>query len=231
MANLRILLADDHTILRAGLQMLVEAQPDMEVVGQASNGHEAVRLAQIQQPDVLVMDISMPELGGIEATEQIQQHCPRVRVLVLTRHSDQGHLRRLLQAGARGYLVKKTAPAELIAAIRSVAAGGLYLDPTLTDPLVASIARSESREAQPASPVAQAMLAGAITQREQAVLRLFAWGRSAQEIATELSISSKTVDYHKTRASEKLGLRNRTDIVRYALSQGWLQADEAPDEP
>jgi DNA-binding NarL/FixJ family response regulator len=173
----------------------------------------------------------MPDLGGMEATEQIGQHCPGVRVLVLTRHSNQGHLRRLLQAGAHGYLVKKTAPAELIVAIRSVAAGGTYLDPTLAGPLVASIARSEPREAQPASSSAGASPAGALTLREQEVLRLIAWGLSAQEIATQLSISAKTVDYHKARASEKLGLRSRTDIVRYALSQGWLQLEEVPDEP
>jgi DNA-binding NarL/FixJ family response regulator len=221
MAKLRIFLADDHAVLRAGLRMLIEAQADMGVIGEAGTGWEAVRQTKECQPDIIVMDISMPELGGAAATEQIKQVCPRARVLVLTRHGDQGYLRRLLRAGASGYVLKKTAADELINTIRVVAAGGTYLDPSLAGDLLESlVGRSAAKTEQ---------LWGELTERETQVLYLIAWGQSHKEIAEQLDISVKTVEYHKADAAEKLHLRSRTDILRYALAQGWLQEGNGPE--
>jgi DNA-binding NarL/FixJ family response regulator len=222
MTRLRIVLADDHAVVRAGLELLINAQADMEVVGHAADGREGVRLAQDAQPDVIVMDVSMPDLGGVEATAQIKRECPEVRVLTLTRHDDQGYLRRLLRAGAAGYVLKKTAADELITAIRNVAAGGTYIDPRLAGELVEQVV-GPSASAEVDDPSRQ------LTTREGEVLRLIAWGRSNKEIAAQLSISAKTVEFHKAKAAEKLRLRSRTDILRYALAQGWLQANEAPE--
>jgi DNA-binding NarL/FixJ family response regulator len=222
MTKLRIFLADDHAVLRAGLKLLIEAQANMEVVGEAGSGQEAVRQTQACQPDIIVMDISMPNLGGTEATEQIKQTCPAVRVLALTRHGDQGYLRRLLRAGASGYILKKTAADELIHALRIVAAGGTYLDPSLTEALVENFVR---RPALTDGDHPRDKLTG----RELEVLRGVAWGQSNKEIAAELGIGVKTIEYHKANAAEKLHLHSRTDILRYALAQGWLQEDEGPE--
>jgi two-component system, NarL family, response regulator NreC len=218
MAKLRIVLADDHAIVRAGLELLINAQADMEVVGHAESGQEAVRQAQDYQPAVVVMDVSMPDLGGVEATVQIKREYPQVRVLALTRHDDQGYLRLLLHAGAAGYVVKKTAADELINAIRIVASGGIYIDPGLAEDLVESLA-------WPSTSTVSDRSHGQMTEREAAVLRLIAWGRSNKEIAAQLGVSVKTVEYHKANAVNKLGLRSRTDILRYALARGWLRED------
>ncbi len=219
---LRIVLADDHEVVREGLRLLIDAQADMIVVGQAGSGREAVRQALDYQPDVVVMDITMPHLDGAAATAQIKRERPRVRVLALTRHADQAYLRRMLHAGATGYVVKKTAADQLIDAIRHVAAGGTFVDPRLIGELAEHvIGRSESTDTN--------RVRSALTEREVEVLRLIAWGRSNKEIAAQLSISVKTVEFHKTNAAEKLQLRSRTDIVRYALAQGWLQDDEDPE--
>jgi two-component system, NarL family, response regulator NreC len=223
MAKLRILLADDHAVLRAGLKMLIDAQSDMVVIGEAGTGREAVRQVQECQadnkPDIVVMDISMPELDGTAATELITRENPEVRVLALTRLTDMGYLRRLLQAGVSGYILKKSAADELIHAIRIVARGGTYLDPTLAGSLVQAIIRQE-----PAGVTTVPI--GELTEREEEILRAIAWGRSNKEIAAELGISVKTVEYHKANATEKLHLHSRTEILRYALAQGWLQAEE-----
>ena len=222
MAKLRIVLADDHAVVRAGLEMLINAQADMEVVGQASDGQEAAWLAQDRQPDVVVMDVSMPALGGIEATAKIKQDSPRVCVLVLTRHDNQGYLRRLLQAGATGYIVKKTAADELITAIRIVSAGGTYIDPRLAGDLVERlVGRSAATEID--------RTRGQLTDREEEVLRCIAWGQSNKEIAAQFGISVKTVEYHKASAGGKLHLTTRTDILRYALAQGWMDEDKGPE--
>jgi DNA-binding NarL/FixJ family response regulator len=221
MAKLRILLADDHAVLREGLRLLVNAERDMSVVGEAGGGREAVRQTKERRPDIVVMDISMPDLDGVAATEQIRQVNPQVRVLVLTRHGDQGYLRRLLRAGASGYVIKKTAADELINAIRVVAAGGTYLDPSLAGDLVESLVGQ--------SAAATVTPRGELTRREVEVLHLIAWGQSNKEVAAQLGIGVKTVEYHKANATKKLRLRSRTDIVRYALAQGWLQEDEGPE--
>jgi two-component system response regulator NreC len=220
--KLRVLLADDHAILREGLAMLIGGQSDMAVVAQADNGREAVRLACDEHPDVAVLDVSMPEMGGAEATEAIRAQCPDVRVLALTRHADQAYVRRLLQAGAAGYVLKKGAADALINAIRVVARGGTYVEPQLAGAL---LQRTFGRTPVEAAGDTQALLSA----REEEVLRSIAWGRSNKEIAAELGLSIKTVESYKAVALEKLQLRNRSDIVRYAVTRGWLSADSAPE--
>ena len=219
--KLRVFLVDDHAILCDGLRMLINAQPDMEVVGQAKSGRDAVRQAKSCPMDVVVMDVSMPDLGGVEATEQIKQEHAQVRVLALTRHADLGYLRRLLRAGASGYILKKSAADELITAIRTIANGGAYVDAELASEFFGNLA---------SRPIASDSVAkNELTEREETVLRLVAWGMSNKEIASQLNISIKTVEYHKSRSAETLGLRSRAEIMRYALSQGWLQEFEDPE--
>jgi two-component system, NarL family, response regulator NreC len=220
--TLRVVLAEDHAVVREGLRLLIDAEPDMIVVGQAETGPEAVRVATALQPDVVVMDVSLPLLDGADAAAQIVPACPGVSVLALTRHANRAYLRRMLQAGATGYVVKKAAGDQLINAIRSVAGGSLYIDPRLSEDLVAAVVGGPY---QGESAAAHSEL----TEREAQVLRLIAWGLSNKEIAARLGVSVKTVEYHKTTASHKLALRGRTDIVRYALARGWLSDDQAPE--
>ncbi|HST51727.1 MAG TPA: response regulator transcription factor [Pyrinomonadaceae bacterium] len=215
MNKLRILLADDHEMIREGLKLLVNRQTDMETIGEANNGRAAVALARELKPDVVVMDISMPEMNGLKATERLKTLCPEIKVLTLTRHADDAYIRQLLQAGASGYLLKKTASGELVRAIRIVATGGTYLDPAVTGQVISdALGRRAARNAP-----ADKNLSG----REEEVLRLTAWGYANKEIAARLDISVRTVEVYKTRAMEKMGMKNRIDIVRYALLQGWLQ--------
>lgn len=215
MSKLRIFLADDHAIIREGLKSLIEAQPDMIVVGETDNGRTAWREAKALQPDVVVMDISMPELNGAKATELLKRDCPQTKVLALTVHNDQGYLHQLLKAGASGYVLKRAAPHELIRAIRAVAAGETYLDPTIVSDVVGSYVRKQStREGQPQ---------GELSEREAEVLRLIALGYSNKEIATRLDISVRTVETYKARLMEKLNFHSRAEIVRYAMLQGWLE--------
>jgi DNA-binding NarL/FixJ family response regulator len=215
MSKLRIFLADDHAIIREGLKSLIEAQPDMSVVGETDNGRMAWREAKVLLPDVIVMDISMPELNGAKATELLKRDCPQTKVLALTVHNDQGYLHQLLKAGASGYVLKRAAPHELIRAIRAVAAGETYLDPTIVNDVVGSYVRKQStREGQPH---------GELSEREEEVLRLIALGYSNKEIGARLNISVRTVETYKARLMEKLNFHSRAEIVRYALLQGWLE--------
>jgi len=223
MTKLRILLADDHGVLRDGLAMLINAQPDMQVVACARGGREAVQLAAQLEPQVVVLDVSMPDLGGAEAAEQIRGSCPGARVLALTRYADQGYLRRMLDAGARGYVLKRTAGDALIDAIRVVAEGGSYIDPTLAGGLVAR--RTRATGAGSRMPERKGVLA----EREMQVMRLIAWGQSNKEIAAQLGLSVKTVESYKATALDKLQLRSRTDILRYALANHWLDDDSEPE--
>jgi two-component system, NarL family, response regulator NreC len=218
MGKLRILLADDHKIMREGLRMLINVQTDMEVVGEADNGRTAVLLTQQLQPDLVVMDISMPERNGRQATEELKQLCPGTKILTLTRHTDSGYLQQLLQAGASGYVLKQSASEVLVRAARTVAAGQTYIDPALTDQLVSQIT---GRHTTPGSPGGKVL-----SQREEEVLRFVAWGFLSKEIADRLQISVKTVEAHKANAMHKLGMKSRIDVVRYALLQGWLQEGE-----
>jgi two-component system response regulator NreC len=210
MGNLRVLLADDHAVVRAGLKALLEAQPDLSVVGEAADGRTAVDLACQLLPDVAVVDVSMPGLGGAEVTERIARDCPRVRVVALTAHEESGYVRRLLAAGAAGYVLKRSAADELVRAVRAVAAGETYLDPGVAGGVVERL--------RDAPPPATAEL----SEREAEVVRLIAHGYSNKEIAAKLGLSVKTVETYKTRSLEKLGLRSRVDIVRYAAGRGWL---------
>lgn len=223
MKKLRILLADDHGVLRDGLSLLIDAQSDMQVVACARGGREAVQLAVQTDPDIAVLDVSMPDLCGAEAAEQMSHRCPAVRILALTRYADQGYLRRMLKAGASGYVLKRTAGDALIGAIRVVAQGGSYVDPTLVSGLVAQMSN-------PPCTGSGVVLRGAhLSERETQVLRLIAWGQSNKEIAARLAISVKTVESYKAVALEKLQLRSRTDILRYALASNWLREDVEPE--
>jgi DNA-binding NarL/FixJ family response regulator len=216
MYKLRILLAENHETIRDGLKLLVNSQPDMEIVGEADNGRVALKLAQELLPDVVVMDVSMPELNGLQATKKLKQKCPQVKVLTLTRHTDDGYLQQLLQAGASGYVLKQSKSAELLRAIRAIGAGQTYLDTAITEKAVSQILGGK-RAARGAAP--DANLSG----REAEVLRLIAWGYINKEIAARLNLSIKTVEVHKANGMRKMGMKSRVDIVRYALLQGWLQ--------
>ena len=213
--RLRVLLAEDHEMIREGLKALVNAQADMEVVGEAEDGRAAVERTQELLPDVLVMDISMPGMNGLKATERIKQLCPQVKVLTLTRHTDAGFIQQLLAAGASGYVLKQSASSELVRAIRAVASGASYLDPQITGKVIGRYVSRKTRFSE--EPAKE------LSEREEEVLRLIAWGYSNKEIAARLDISIKTVEAHKANTMKKLGLKSRIDIIRYALLQGWLQ--------
>ncbi|MES2693124.1 MAG: response regulator transcription factor [Verrucomicrobiota bacterium] len=208
----RILLVDDHAVLRQGMKHLIDAESDMEVVGQAADGGQAVSMAATLKPDIVVMDLSMPEMGGAEATRRLKIASPACKVLVLTVHEDRSYLKELLEAGALGYMLKRAAPEELINALRGIAAGNVYLDARLANKLVTSLVGR--RVGTPDNTTE-------LTRREQDVLRNIADGYSNKEIAGMLEISVKTVETYKARAMEKLGLRNRVDIVRVSRERGW----------
>jgi DNA-binding NarL/FixJ family response regulator len=216
--KVRVLIAEDHGTMREGLKLLFNHEPDLSVVGEAGDGREAVRLAQELLPDVAVMDISMPGWDGLKATRKLTETCPQVRVLALTRHDDYGFLTEMLRAGAAGYVLKQSASAELIRAVRAVAAGQNYLDPSVTAKVVGGRAGGSPKNspAESGEPV---------TAREEEVLRQIALGYSNKEIAARLGVSVKTVEAHKANGARKLGLGTRMDIVSYAIFRGWMQND------
>lgn len=213
MSRLRVLLADDHPIVRSGLRALIEAQSDMQVVGEAFEGETAARMAVELRPDVVVVDVSMPGVGGEAATARIRQDCSEVKVIALTAHEDRGYLKRLLAAGASGYLLKRGAADDLARAIRCVAAGGTFLDPAV----------AEQAAAELAAPRVGAT--AELSDREADVLRLVARGYLIKQIAAELGVEARTVETYKARAMEKLGLKTRVDVVRFAAEQGWLSTE------
>jgi DNA-binding NarL/FixJ family response regulator len=217
MHKLRILLADDHETVREGLKAILNSQSDMEVIAEAVDGRTAVMQAAAMRPDVVVLDVTMPRLNGLKATESLRRCCPDVKVLTLTRHSDQGYINQLLRAGVSGYVLKQSRAAELLRAIRTVATGNKYLDPAIADRVVPEV----GRRVPPSAAVA--VESPALTAREEEVLRLVAWGYSNKEIASRLDLSVKTIETHKANAAHKLGLHSRLEIVRFALLQGWLQ--------
>jgi DNA-binding NarL/FixJ family response regulator len=210
---LRILLADDHVTVRHGLKLLIEAQPDMKVISEASDGKVAMQNTLALKPDVVVMDISMPGMNGLAATRALKQKQPTVIIVTLTRHGDDAYVQELLRAGVAGYVLKQSAPNELIQAIRAAASGGQYIDSTVTARMTARLLGRADKATKPV---------GELTERESGVLRLIASGYSNKEIANQLSLSVKTVEAHKANAMRKLGLRGRIDIVKYAVLQGWL---------
>jgi two-component system, NarL family, response regulator NreC len=217
MNKLRILLADDHATVREGVKMIINAQADMEVVAEASDGRGAISETQAFKPDVVVMDVSMPRVNGLKATETLKETCPAVKVLALTRHQDDGYLQQLLRAGAAGYVLKQSRPAELLQAIRAIGSGKSYLDPAVAGRVIGDYGRRRQQPPLTVSP------GGTLSCREEEVLRLIAWGYSNKEIATRLDLSVKTVETHKANAMHKLQMRSRIDIVRFALLQGWLE--------
>jgi DNA-binding NarL/FixJ family response regulator len=213
-STLRILVADDHAILRQGLRLLIDSQPDMDVVGEAGDAEAVIEQAKALNPDIVIMDISMPGMSGLVATRELKDQLPHVAVLTLTRHDDDTHVEELLRAGASGYILKQSAPMELLRAIRAVAAGGVYVDPAMSSRV------ADGLLAKPAGVLATA--AASISERESEVLRLIAIGHSNKEVAAKLKISVKTVEVHKANAMRKLGLTGRVDVIRYGALQGWL---------
>jgi DNA-binding NarL/FixJ family response regulator len=209
----RVLMVDDHPVVLAGLKALVEADADFEVVGNARDGRTALRLATQLLPDVVVLDISMPEMNGIEVAAALLAERPECRVLVLTVHDDRAYLRQLVEAGVSGYLLKRSASDELIRALHAVVSGGMYLDPAIAGKVVGRARRALHPQLGQAAE---------LSERETEVLRLVASGHSNKEISTRLNISVKTVETYKARAMEKLGYRSRVELVRYAADQGWL---------
>ncbi|HLH41398.1 MAG TPA: response regulator transcription factor [Bryobacteraceae bacterium] len=207
---IRILLADDHALVRQGFRMILEAQPDMEIVGQAGNGREAVELASKLYPDVAVIDVAMPELNGIEATRRIATVSPRTRVLALSMHKDSMYVREILRAGARGYLLKDSGDADLVAAVRSVAKGDGYISPSVSGAVLSDYRRHVS------DPL------DLLTSREREVLQMIAEGKTNKEIATSLNLSVYTVEAHRGRVMEKLNLHSTGELVRFALKNGLI---------
>ena len=214
---IRLLIVDDHAVLRSGLRVLLNAQPDMEVVGEASDGAEAVAEALRLRPTVVLMDVAMSGESGLDATARIKQAAPEVKVLVLSMYDDESYLRRALEAGASGYALKRAADTDLLSAIRAVARDEVYLHPALTRVLVGDLLKRDPRTPPPSRPDTPHL-----SERELEVLRLVALGHTNQEIADSLYLSVKTVESYKGRLMEKLGLRGRASLVRYAVEAGLL---------
>ncbi len=219
MKKLRILLADDHKIIRDGLKLLVNEQPDMQVVGEAGDGREVLEKVRTLKPNVVVMDLSMPELNGLQATTRLKEERPEIKVVALTVHEDESYLRQLCKAGAAGYVLKRSAGDELIQAIRTVAKGGVFFDATLASRALAGQHGPPMVKGEPHT--------AELSEREKDVLIQLAWGYSNKEIAAELGLSVKTVETYKVRMGEKLKLRSRTEIVQYALRQGWMNETQS----
>jgi len=211
------MIAEDHATVREGMKLLINAQPDMEVIGEASDGLMAIQHAQAMLPDIVLMDVSMPGATGFQATEKLNQTCPQVKVVALTRHRDKAYLQQLVRAGADGYVLKQSPADELLRAIRAVAEGGQFLDPAMTGTVMAEYAGEQS--------VSSVAGHSWLSKREVEVLKLIAWGYSNKEIGAHLDISVKTVEAHRANAMRKLDLHSRINIVRFALTQGWLKEE------
>jgi DNA-binding NarL/FixJ family response regulator len=212
MNKLGVFLVDDHSIVREGLKALVNSQTDMWCVGEAADGRAAISGVQSLSPDVVVLDVSMPEMNGLQVTEQIVRRSPESKIVAFTRHGEYSYVQQLLKAGAAGYVLKQSSSAILLASIRAVAAGQNYLDPAVT----AKVLNVYTARAAGPEPLKEP------TQREKEVLRLIALGYSNKEIASQMSLSVKTIEIHKANAMRKLNMRGRIDIVKFALLQGWL---------
>jgi two-component system response regulator NreC len=218
--KIKVLLADDHAVLRAGLRMLLTAEPDMEVVGEAGDGVAAIENTRLLKPDVVLMDITMPGgLNGLHATKEISRVHPDVKVLVLTMHDDEGYLRQFLRAGASGYVVKKAADTELTAAIRAVHAGDIFVHSSLAKVLVGEYLAGTVK------PERQTNQSHPLSEREKEVLTLIAQGYTNKEVSKKLYISIKTVETHRARIMEKLQFSTRAELVRYAIMEGFLNTN------
>ena len=223
--KIRVMIADDHAILRAGLKMLVNAQADMEVVSEAADGAKAVQTARETKPDVALLDLTMPRVGGMKALEEMVRSCRETRVLVLTMHDDPAYLRSALAAGASGYLLKRAVDAELIAAIRAVHRGGIFVDPRLAGVLVQDVLAKKTTKAGSTQP------ANILSRRELQVLKLVALGYTSAEIAGRLFVGVKTIETYRSRLAEKLGLQSRSEVVRFAVQMGLLTPETLESEP
>lgn len=217
MNTIRVVIADDHAIVREGIRALLATAGDIDVLGEAGNGREAIALAATLAPDVILMDIAMPDLGGLEATIEIRRQHPAVKIVVVSQYDDTEYIRRFMRAGVAGYVLKKAAGSDLIAAIRAAASGGLALDPAIARSAIVSAADDPA----PAGEASYERL----TAREKQVLKLVAEGRSNKEIAGVLDISVKTAMAHREHLMEKLGAHNRTDLIRFALRHQVIRAD------
>jgi two-component system, NarL family, response regulator NreC len=211
MKRIRILLADDHAVVRQGFRMILAAQPDMEIVGEAGNGREALELAGSLKPDVVVMDVAMPELNGIEATRRLAEFAPHARVIALSMHKDSVYVREILRAGARGYLLKESGAGDLVTAIRAVASGEGYLSPAVSDAVLDDYRRHVT------NPI------DLLSSREREVLQMLAEGKTNKEIAAILNLSVYTVDAHRGRIMDKLNLHSINDLVRFAVRNGLIE--------
>jgi two-component system response regulator NreC len=216
-AKIRVLVADDHALVRDGIKSLLALTEDIEVVGEASDGREAIEQAGKLKPDVVLMDIAMPGLGGLEATLELKRDAPRSRVLVLTQYDDIEYIRRFLKIGIAGYVLKRMLGSELASAIRSAARGGLVLDPQVAAEAMQTVPEERGAGGED--------LYELLTDREKQVLRLVALGESNKEVADALGISVKTAMSHREHLMEKLGLRNRTDLIKFAIKKGVIQIE------
>ncbi len=215
----RVLVADDHTIVRQGLVMLLEAQDDIEVVGEAADGEEAVKKATALTPDVVVMDVSMPRMNGLEATARLARQSPKTRVVALTIHSSEEYVDSCLKAGARGYLMKESASSDLVQAIRIVRDGGTYLHPSISGQVVGQRLKGPRPTMRPGAEEP-------LTAREREVLQLIAEGHTNKEIAARLNLSVKTIEAHRARTMQKLDIHNVAGLTRYAISRGIATATD-----
>lgn len=208
--KIRILLVDDHAVVRQGFKLILNQQPDMEVIGEASQGREAIEFATTLRPDLVIMDIAMPEVNGVEATRRIIEQNPDTKILILSMHKDVVYVRETLRAGAKGYLLKESIDHDLLRAVRAVAGGHSFLSPEVSRTVLEEYQQTED-------PF------DLLTARERQVLQMLAEGKVAKEIATELDVSVYTVDAHRGRIMKKLGLRSSTDLVRFAMRKGLIQ--------
>jgi DNA-binding NarL/FixJ family response regulator len=214
-AKIRVVLCDDHPIVLAGLRTLIEAEQDFEIAGQASNGFDALRLIHEATPDVAILDISMPQLNGIMLARRLAEECPSVRVMIMTLHEDRVFAKQAMESGVRAYVLKRSAAENLIQAIRTVLEGGTYLDPAIADEMLPSASPARGDQSPGAAK-------SETTTRETMVLKLASRGYANKEIARRLDIGVKSVETYKARGLEKLGLKTRAELVRYASMQGWL---------
>ncbi len=214
MEKLRVFVVEDHLIVREGLKLLINNQEDMQIIGEAGDGKTALEMIDTTCPDVVVMDISLPELSGTQATHHLKTSHPGLHILALTVHEDKSYLREMLQAGVSGYILKRSAAADLINAIHVISRGGMYLDPTLAGKVTSSFVHDQPSEKEDVE--------NRLSLRESEVLRLIAQGYTNREIALQLKVSTKTIETYKYRLMEKLGFQNRADIIRYALKRGLL---------
>lgn len=218
MSRAKVLLVEDHIVVRQGIKALLSDEPDIQIVGEADNGREALALVDTLQPNVVLMDISMPGMNGIEATRQVRQRHPEVKVVVLSMHANEEYVFQVLRAGASGYVLKQSDSSEVLTAIRAALAGGSFLSPPISQAVINDyVQRAESRGRGDDLDL--------LTSREREVLQLLAEGLSNREIAEQLSISIKTVETHRGNMMNKLGVSSKTELVKYALRKGWATLD------